>query len=138
VVEKVGGVKVTINYSQPSVKGREIFGDLVPYGKVWRTGANEATTLTVSKEVTIGGKKLAAGTYALFTIPGEKEWTIILNSESKQWGSYKHDKDKDVLRVTVKPQGHDKTEKLTFSIDASSGRVHMDWAETRVSFTIVS
>lgn len=131
---KVGDATVTINYSQPSVKGREIYGDLVPYGKVWRTGANEATTLTTDKAIMIGGKELAAGTYALFTIPGEKEWTIILNSDAKQWGAYKYDEEKDAVRFTAKSMEHDMTEVMTFNAD--KGRIYLDWANTRVAIPV--
>jgi hypothetical protein len=79
---------VKVTYGQPSKKGRVIFGDLVPYGEVWRTGANEATEITFSSDVVISGKTIKAGTYTLFTIPQKNTWTIILNSELKQWGSY--------------------------------------------------
>ena len=131
---QVGEATVTINYSQPSVKGREIYGDLVPYGKVWRTGANEATTITTDKPITIGGLELAAGTYALFTIPGEDEWTIIINSEAKQWGAYKYDESKDVVRFTTKAKKHDMTEMMTFSGDKH--HIYLDWAETRVPISV--
>src|SRR5688572_29943922 len=90
VTGKVGGANATIVYSRPSARGRKIVGSLVPYGEVWRTGANEATTITFDKAVKVEGKDLAAGTYALFTIPGENEWTIIFNKESQQWGAYKY------------------------------------------------
>ena len=132
----IGKTKLTIDYSRPSVKGRTIFGDLVPYGKVWRTGANEATTFEVSTDVMVNGKKLAAGKYSLFTIPGEKEWTIIINSVSDQWGAYRYKEDKDALRVTAKTSSHDATEMMTISIDDKTGMVHIDWAETRVSFEV--
>lgn len=95
----VNGVNITINYSSPSVKGRTVWGDLVPYDKVWRTGANEATTFETDGELTIQGKKLPAGKYALFTIPGESEWTWIFNSVWEQWGAYKYDEAQDVLRI---------------------------------------
>ncbi|WP_417609816.1 DUF2911 domain-containing protein [Owenweeksia hongkongensis] len=131
---KVGDASITINYSQPSVKGREIFGELVPFGKVWRTGANEATTFTTDKDITIGGQKLAAGTYALLTIPGKDEWTVILNTEAKQWGAYKYDEEKDAVRFTVKPVSHDMTEAMTFS--AKKNTIYLDWAETRVPMAV--
>lgn len=131
---KAGDANITINYSQPAAKGREIYGELVPYGEVWRTGANEATTFTTDKDITIGGQKVAAGTYALFTIPGEDEWTVILNSEAKQWGAYKYDEEKDVARFTVKPEAHKMTENMTFSGDKNT--IYLDWAETRVPMKI--
>lgn len=133
---EIGKAVVTIEYSQPAVKEREIFGGLVKYGKVWRTGANEATTFETTKSLMIGDKKLAPGKYSLFTIPGEKEWTIIFNSEAEQWGAYKHNADKDVLTTKVKSASHDHTEKMTISIDKTSGRIHLDWAKTRVTFTV--
>ncbi len=133
---KIGDAKITIAYSQPGVKDREIFGKLVPYGKVWRTGANEATTFTTSKDITINGQKLAAGTYTLFTIPGEKEWTIIFNTEMGQWGAYKYDAEKDALKVKATPEKHKATERMTFS--AKDGVIYLDWAETRVPLTIKS
>lgn len=131
---KVGEATVTINYHQPSVKGREIYGELVPYGKVWRTGANNATTFTTSKSITVNGKELKAGTYSLFTIPGEKEWTIIFNTDAEQWGAYKYDEKKDTLRVTATPQKNTATERMTFT--EKGGTIYLDWAETRVPLKI--
>jgi hypothetical protein len=98
---ELGDVKV--EYSRPYKKGREVFGVLVPYNQVWRLGADEATEITFKKDATFGGKKVKAGTYSMFAIPGEKEWEIILNSELKQWGAYNYDKikDKDVVKVKV-------------------------------------
>src|ERR1700675_3642107 len=83
---KVMGATITINYSSPAVKGRKIWGGLVPYDKVWRTGANEATIFETSKDIKIGGKTLKAGKYSLYTKPGEKEWQVIFNSQTGQWG----------------------------------------------------
>src|SRR5579871_5123108 len=83
---KIGAASITIAYSSPSVKGRKIFGDLVPYGKAWRAGANKATTFTTDKDITVEGKSLKAGKYSLFAVPGEKEWEIIFNSEIPAWG----------------------------------------------------
>ncbi|TGE20531.1 DUF2911 domain-containing protein [Hymenobacter aquaticus] len=101
---KIGAASVTIKYSSPSVKGRPIYGSLVPYGQVWRAGANEATTVEFSKDVMVQGKKLPAGTYALFTIPTEKDWTVIFNKTAKQWGAFKYDEKQDALRVTATPR----------------------------------
>jgi hypothetical protein len=106
---KVNGATITINYSSPGVKGRQIWGALVPYDKVWRAGANAATTFETDKNIKVEGKDLKAGKYSLYAIPGEKEWTIIFNSQTGQWGikmdgSTTEDPAKDVLRVTVKPQ----------------------------------
>ena len=105
----VKDAKISINYSSPAVKGRKIWGDLVPYGKVWRTGANEATIFEIDKAIKVEGKELAAGKYSLYTIPGEKEWVIIFNSQVGQWGITRtgettEDPAKDVLRVTVKSE----------------------------------
>jgi hypothetical protein len=134
--QTIDGATITINYAQPSVKERIIFGDLVPYGKVWRTGANDATTFTTDKDIMVNGQKLAAGTYALFTIPGEKEWTIIFNSVAKQWGAYNYKEESDVLRINVSSeQRKASTEKMTFSAD-DKGMIHLDWATTRVSFKV--
>lgn len=100
---KSGAASIKIVYSAPSVKGREIWGKLVPYGEVWRAGANEATTFETDKDIKVEGKTLPAGKYSFFTIPGEKEWTIIFNKTAKQWGAYSYKAADDVLRVTVKP-----------------------------------
>ncbi len=115
---KIGDATITINYSSPSVKERTIWGELVPYGKVWRAGANEATTFETDKDVKIEGQSLAAGKYAFFTIPGEKEWTIIFNKNAKQWGAYSYDEKEDVLRVTVKPKkSSEMKERLEYSVN---------------------
>jgi hypothetical protein len=105
----VNGATITINYSSPGVKGRQIWGALVPYDKVWRAGANAATIFATDKDIKVEGKVLKAGKYSLYAIPGEKEWTMIFNSQTGQWGintdgSTTEDPAKDVLRVMVKPQ----------------------------------
>jgi hypothetical protein len=100
----VGDAKVTISYSSPAVKGRTVWGGLVPMGEVWRAGANEATTFTTSKEIMVEGKKLAAGTYGFFIIPGETGSTLIFNKVAKQWGSMNYDAKEDALRVSVPSQ----------------------------------
>ena len=134
----VEGADITINYSQPSVKGREIFGELVPYGEVWRTGANEATTFEVSSDVEIEGKALPAGKYALFTIPTEDEWTVIFNKAPEQWGAFNYDEAQDALRVEVTPEDtSEPAEMLTFEI-GDNGEVTMMWADTSVSFEVAS
>lgn len=92
---------IKVLYGRPQKKGRTIFGSLVPYNKVWRTGANEATEITFFKDVKLGEQEIKAGTYTLFTIPGKKSWTIIINSDTNVWGSYYYDKDKDVARIDV-------------------------------------
>ncbi len=95
--------KIIVTYSRPNVKGRKIFGGLQPYGEVWRTGANAATTITFTENVLIEGNKVPAGEYGLFTIPGPDEWTIILNKTWKQWGAYAYKQSDDLLRFKVKP-----------------------------------
>jgi len=135
VTGTVAGSTITINYSQPSVKGRKIWGGLVPYNEVWRTGANEATTFETSKDIKIEGVLLPAGKYGLFTIPGETEWTIIFNKTWDQWGSYNYDKKADKLRVKVKPvKSSTLTEKLTFTIEGDN--VKMKWEYMEVGFKI--
>jgi len=137
VKETVGDLTITINFSQPGVKGRTIFGDLVPYGKLWRTGANEATTVEVSRDCKVGGSFLRAGKYALFSIPGESEWTIIFNSVPDQWGAYKYDESKDALRFKVKSEkSADLHERFGFEIKSDktgNGTVSMMWENTVVS-----
>lgn len=131
----INGAKVVISYSQPAVKSRKIWNGLVPFNKVWRTGANEATTFEVSKDVKIQGKKLAKGKYALFTIPGEKEWTIIFNSQAKQWGAYDYDSSKDVLRVKAQPQmTNQNQERMTFAITGNN--VKFSWEKLALTFKV--
>lgn len=103
VSQGLGLTKITVDYSRPSVKGRKIFGDLVPFGKVWRTGANKITSIKFDDEVVVNGTSIKAGSYGLYSIPNANEWTIILNSDDKQWGSYGYDEKKDVYRFKVKP-----------------------------------
>lgn len=129
------GAEITINYSQPSVKGRTIGKDIAPYGKVWRTGANEATVFETSKDVMIEGKALPAGKYSLYTIPGKDEWTIIFNKTWEQWGT-KYDEAGDALRVKVKPAKAPSTmEKMTFQID-ESGKVSLMWGDAMANFNV--
>ena len=133
---KIGDKTVTITYAQPAVKGRPVWGKLVPYNEVWRTGANDATTFEVDKDVMIEGKALKAGKYSLFTIPTEGgEWTVIFNSVAKQWGAYNYDASKDVLRVKVK-SAKSKTmmERLTFEV--KDNMVHLMWENLAVAFKV--
>lgn len=119
---EVKGASITINYSSPAVKGREIFGSLVPYGKVWRAGANEATVFETNKDIKVEGKNLPAGKYSLYAIPGEKEWTIIFNKQTGQWGVKRggattRDEAQDALTVRVKPKRSSSvTERLTYDV----------------------
>ena len=129
------GAVVTIDYSQPSVKGRTIGKEIAPFGKVWRTGANEATIFEVSKAVKINGKDLAAGKYALHSIPGEKEWTLIFNKKWQKSGTEYSDAE-DALKVVVKPgKAASFTEKMTFTVD-KSGKVALIWGDVLVPFTV--
>ncbi len=122
----VGEANITVAYSSPAVKGRTIWGDLVPYDKVWRAGANEATTFETSKDVMVEGQALAAGKYSLFIMPSEKEWTVIFNKVAEQWGAYKYDEGQDALRVKVTPtMGDDVAERLKF--DISDKGLHFMW-----------
>lgn len=135
VSKEINGTTVTIDYSQPSKRGRTIFGDLVKYGSVWRTGANESSWIELSGDVEVEGQKLAAGKYGLFTIPGENEWTIIFNSVWDKWGAFSYKEGDDVLRVKVKPSMGDLTE--SFAIDISDGGdVSLAWDKTKVVFNI--
>lgn len=131
----VNGANIAINYSSPAVKGRQVWGGLVPYGKVWRTGANEATTFETDNDLIVGDGRLAAGKYSLFTIPVQDKWTIIFNSDWDQWGAYKYDESKDVLRFDVTPQKSPVfNERLKFVIEDNT--VSMYWENTKVDFTI--
>ncbi len=98
---EINGAEITVNYSSPAVKGRTIWGDLVPFGQVWRAGADDATTFETSEDIKIQGQDLPAGTYSFFIIPGETESTFIFNKVAKQWGAYKYEESEDVLRVNV-------------------------------------
>lgn len=124
---------ISVTYGQPSKKGREIFGGLVPYGQVWRTGADEATEITFSHDCQFAGKPVKAGTYTLFTIPGKTEWTIILNSQLKQWGAfgYENVKDKDVLTATVPAKTQEKMVE-TFTIIPENNGLTLEWDKTVV------
>jgi hypothetical protein len=131
------GATVTINYSQPSVKGRTIGKDLEPMtGKIWRTGANEATTFETSKNIKVNGQILPAGKYALFTISSEKEWTVIFNKKSAQWGAYEYDAAQDALKVQAKLKVADLfAEKLSFNI-SKDGETTILWGNNKVIFTL--
>ena len=165
VMQTIGVTDVTITYSRPGVKGRKIWGDalpaqtavkgeatlddqnvrpkdavIVPWGHVWRAGANEATQFVVTDDVLINGQKLPAGSYSLHTIPGKDEWTIIFNSVADQWGSFSYDEKKDSLRVKVKPQWiNDNQEWLVYSFDPvtdNTAQVNIRWERVVVHFTV--
>jgi hypothetical protein len=134
---KLDGVKTTIVYCRPSARGRTMIGGKEPFGEVWRTGANAATTVEFAKDVTVEGKTLPAGKYSLFSIPNEQEWTIIFNTVPSQWGAYDYDKSKDALRVSVKVE-RPKRFVEQFTIAPENDRVSLTWENYRVAFTVKS
>ena len=139
LMQSVGLTDVTINYNRPGVKGRAIWGALVPYDKVWRTGANEATTIEFSDEVWINGNKLAKGLYSLHTIPTASQWTVIFNSVASQWGSYSYDAAKDALRVQVTPVPAEHREWMSFEIPemtTDTAKIVLRWEKIAVPFTV--
>jgi hypothetical protein len=165
VMQRIGVTDVTITYSRPGVKGRQIWGDplpeqakvageatlddqnerpkgaaIVPWGHVWRAGANEATTFVVTDDVLINGQKLPAGNYSLHTIPTKNEWTIVFNGTANQWGSFNYDASKDTLRVKVKPEWmQTNQEYLVYTIDPvgeDSAQVNIRWEKVSVPFTV--
>jgi hypothetical protein len=127
---------VTVEYGRPSVAGRKLYGALVPYGQVWRAGADEATTITFDKPVKIEGQALAAGRYALFLIPSEGDWTVVFNKTADQWGAYKYDSKQDALRVTVKPKAIPAVETLEYGV--AGDRVEMRWGDLAVGFGVTA
>jgi Protein of unknown function (DUF2911) len=139
VTQRIGLTDVTINYSRPLVKGRKIFGTVVPYGEVWRAGANENTTIEFTDPVTIEGEALPKGIYGLHMIPSENEWTVILSKNSSSWGSFTYDQKEDALRVKVKPQAGEAQEALAYDFDAvtpESAVVTLRWDRVAVPFKV--
>jgi hypothetical protein len=137
--QRIGVTDITINYHRPLVKGRKVFGGIVPYGQVWRAGANENTTITFKDPVTVEGQALSAGTYGLHMIPGENEWTVIFSKMATAWGSFTYDEKEDALRVKVKPQAAAFHEALTYNFDqptANSAVATMSWDKVSVPFKI--
>ena len=138
--QRVGITDFKVEYSSPAVRGRQVFGGLVPFDQPWRAGANAATKLTASRDFKFGGKAIPAGSYALYAIPGKASWTVVLNSSSEQWGSAGFDTKKDVARITVKPQAlTNARERMTFFFndttdDATS--LDLEGEKTRVSAPI--
>ncbi len=136
---KHGDTYIKVTYSRPHKRDREIFGELVPFGKVWRTGANEATEITVTGDISLDGNKLKAGTYSLYTIPKKDEWTIIINRAVGQWGAYEYDKEKDVLRFGVPVESTNETYEpftIEFRQEDESASMVMMWDRTMVSIPI--
>src|SRR5437764_1416846 len=139
VTQRIGLTDITITYHRPAVGGREIWGKTVPYGKVWRAGANENTTITFSDEVSVEGKPLAAGTYGLHTTPDKDQWTIIFSKNSTSWGSFSYDEKEDALRVTTKPQAADFREALTYTFEEvkpDSAAATLRWEKLAVPFHV--
>jgi hypothetical protein len=141
VSQMVGLTEITVDYSSPAAKGRAIFGGLVPWGKLWRTGANQATKLIVSKEVIIDRRPVPAGTYAIFTIPTKQAWTVILNKNSNQGGTNDYKQELDLLRLQVKPRAVPKRERMAFLFSdttESSTSLDLEWGGLRVSIPITA
>lgn len=139
LIQRIGITDVKIVYHRPLANGRKVWGGLVPYGQVWRAGANENTTITFPSDVTIEGKPLAAGTYGLHMIPNENEWTIIFSKMNSAWGSFSYKEDEDALRVNVKPQPAEMRNALTYDFDQlqpDSAVVVMSWDKVAVPFKV--
>jgi len=132
-IGKIGTTDVRIDFSSPRVRDRKIWDDLVPYGKIWRTGANEASTLSVNNDLIVGGEILPKGKYSVFTIPNQNEWTVIINKVWDLWGSYDYSEEKDAMRISVIPYKLDeKVENMTFKIE--SDKIVFNWES--LGFTI--
>ncbi|HZU53823.1 MAG TPA: DUF2911 domain-containing protein [Holophagaceae bacterium] len=141
VSQNLGLTKVEIAYHRPAVKGRAIWGALVPYGQVWRAGANEATTIAFSGPVKVAGHDVPAGTYGFFAIPGKERWTLILSKNAKQWGAFKYKEAEDQVRFEAVPQPAPMEEWLDYSIalqDQASATVTLSWEKLSVSFPVTA
>ena len=139
VAQTVGITEISLEYSSPAARGRAIFGNVVPFGQVWRTGANSATKITFSKDVQVGGKTVAAGTYALFTLPGKEAWTLIVNRDQNQFGAFSYKESEDVVRVEARPEAVAPRERMTFLFADTTDdgtRLDLEWDRTRVSLPI--
>ncbi len=141
VSQTIGYTTIIINYCRPAARERKIWGALVPYNQVWRTGANEATTIQFTNDVTVEGNKIPAGRYSLFTIPLENKWTIILNKDDKQWGAFNYKQQDDLIRFEVKPRKGVFYERLQFSfgdVTDLSASVLMNWENLEITFKVES
>ena len=139
VSQVIGVSEISISYSRPSVREGTIWGDLVPFGEVWQTGANEASTVTFSDDVKVEGRRLAAGTYGLFTIPGKDEWVVAFNRVVEQWGASNYDSTQDVLRVAVKPRvaPHQETFQISFpEVGIDTALVSLHWGSLEIPFSV--
>ncbi len=132
----IDGVEVDVRYGRPEARERELWGSLIPYGQVWRTGADEATTLSLSADATIAGTPVPAGVYALFTVPGEAEWTVIVNKVPEQWGAFKHDASQDEARVTVPVAEAEHAE--AFTIEEAPDGIALRWGTVSVIVPIAA
>lgn len=139
VTQTVGITEISIHYSRPGVKGRTIWGELVPYGEVWRTGANENTTIRFSTPVKVEGNELPAGLYGLQTIPTPDQWTVIFSKDADQWGAFSYKPENDALRIQVKPQPAEFRERMAFDVEDmtdTSAEIVMHWEKLKLSFTV--
>ena len=139
VTQEIGISKIELAFSRPAVKGRKVWGDLVPFDQVWRVGANSATTITLSHAAKVAGRDVPAGTFGFFIIPGEKTWTLILNKKAKQWGAYAYNKGEDLLRWEATPQAGPFLEYLdcrVIPVDTGQALVELGWEKLRVSFPV--
>jgi hypothetical protein len=130
----VGSAEVQVTFGRPEARGREVWGGLVPYGQLWRTGADEATVVHLTGDVKFGDTPVKAGSYALFTIPEKEQWTFVLNSVAEQWGSYDHDPAKDVAKAVVTPEKAEPAE--VFTISADGGALVLQWAELKAKLPL--
>ena len=139
VIQTVGFTEVGIDHNRPGVKGRIIWGGLVPYNKVWRAGANEATKFTFSTDVKINDNTLKAGSYSFFVIPTKEKWTIIFNKVADQWGAFEYNEAEDALRFEVTPEEGNMQEWMAYTITKTSNNsaiVKLEWEKLKVPFTI--
>jgi len=139
VFQTIGITDVNVSYSRPGVKNRKIWGELVPFNKVWRAGADEATKITFSTDVIIEGKKLPAGAYGFFAIPGENEWTLIFNKIADQWGAFTYNESEDALRIKAKPVANSNHDWLLYSfteMTPTTAQLNLIWEKLKVSFKI--
>ena len=139
VMQTIGFTDVRIVYSRPGVKSRTIWGKLVSYDAVWRAGANEATKITFSTDVTVEGKKLKKGSYSFFAIPGKNEWTLVFNKVADQWGAFEYNESEDALRIKVKTEKASWQEWLSYTINKvsdTSAVIRLEWEKIKVPFKV--
>ncbi len=132
---ELGGIETRITYGRPAARGRQLWGKLVPFGEVWRAGADEATTITFAEPATLGGQEVPAGTYALFVLPDEASWMFIINAVANQWGAFAYDESQDLARIRAKvEEANQFAEQLTFTIE--NDRVRLQWGSATASFAL--